>query len=308
MPTDPAGDEVAFRKGSVFDWDQLARDWTIPELTVVWAVTPKRNQSYNVRLREVRELATLLDRSPSAVSRKMGNLWAVWKPGSGMSHVSRADRIVVNRYLGKERQLVEDANRIRAEMNDRTLSPRAEGESPESSGGRAVVAGVLMGRATEEGAPEHAVVFYDREGSEIIGFFVEGWGVIQWLGAGAFITVALKLYPWLRANAALRKAQRGDREEWAKDEIKTALPDLHQKYFSAPERLSLAIAVSRAHFEPLRFTRKLSQMFRGVDLDAAKKRIRGTLHVRTDELCPKCTIMLFALTERVEVLPDQGVK
>ncbi len=282
------------------DWEELAPPWTVDELTVVWAVTPKETQNYNKDAPWVREVAELLVRSPSAVSRKMANLWSVWRPGTGMPHVGKNDRIVVERYRDRPDDLIRDANRIRVRLMERTPSARAEGISPNKSTSPRTVGDALRLEAESAAIDPKALVVYHRAGSDIIGFAIESYQVLEAIGAVAlFAEIALRLYPWMSATHALKLAQEKDQNRFARTEVAARLPDLHQEHLSVSDLRQLAARLSISHVEPIRFSMKLARAFRGIDLGTSRARILEVLHIDPKRPCVRCTILLIAATEAV---------
>ncbi len=117
-------------------WEQFSVPWTAEELIVVWSAAPKDNQNYNQKNPAVREVADLIGRSPSAVDRKMANLWAVWRPGRGMAHFSKLDEKIVERYRHQLDQLAREADSIRQSLFDRRPTARAEALGPDEENAR----------------------------------------------------------------------------------------------------------------------------------------------------------------------------
>lgn len=293
---------------SRINWDRLAPPWTVEELTVVWAVTPRLNQNYNQNSPFVKEVADLLCRSPSAVDRKMANLWAVWRPGSGMSHVSRNDRIVVGRYRGRDVDLIADANHIRERLADRMPTARAEGKSPRPGPPREQVQAAVRSEAENAGMPLESVIIFKRKGSEILGFAVDPFQVLTGIGlVVTFAGAALRLFPWMRATVALRLAQRRDLDRFARAVLNAKLPSFHLRHLSRHGLLHLATEVSRYHLDPIRFTKALVRSFRGMDLHSTKAGIAEVLHVESRRLCGSCTILLAAVVEKVRLAAARRV-
>ncbi|MGB7123397.1 MAG: hypothetical protein WBE40_00855 [Thermoplasmata archaeon] len=109
--------------------------WSHDDLVVAWSACPKESQRYGPDKPVVREVANLLGRSPSAVSRIFGNLWAARAKlqgarETGLSHFGAEIEAVVREYDGRGPDLLSDAERIRALRFPYALAPRLEARVP----------------------------------------------------------------------------------------------------------------------------------------------------------------------------------
>lgn len=78
----------------------------------------------------VRELASLLGRTPSSVARKLGNLGAFdpvlqRKNISGLSHTSKLDKQIWNEFHADWNSLVWEANKLRIKIQRQTVAHRS---------------------------------------------------------------------------------------------------------------------------------------------------------------------------------------
>jgi hypothetical protein len=102
-------------------------DWSPEEWVIAYDVCPKVKQSYGPEAPFVRELADLLGRTPAAVSRAFGNLWAAQTGGKrGLKHCSHVAEAVVAEYRNDLARLHEEATRLRSERIPRALTLRLE--------------------------------------------------------------------------------------------------------------------------------------------------------------------------------------
>lgn len=102
-------------------------DWSPEEWVIAYDACPKVKQSYGPGSPFVREVADLLGRTPAAVSRAFGNLWAAQTGGKrGLKHCSHVAEAVVAEYRDDLPRLHAEATRLRAERIPRALTLRAE--------------------------------------------------------------------------------------------------------------------------------------------------------------------------------------
>jgi hypothetical protein len=102
-------------------------NWQKDEWILAYDVCPKVNQSYGPDAPFVIELADLLGRTPAAVSRAFGNLWAAQTNGrKGLKNRSHLADEVVSEYQDNLRALHSDALRLREMRVPHALTPRLE--------------------------------------------------------------------------------------------------------------------------------------------------------------------------------------
>lgn len=101
--------------------------WTREDWIVAYDSCPKTNQSYGPDAPFVCEVADLLGRTPAAVSRAFGNLWAAQTAGKrGLKHYSHLAEEVVEEFRSDLSRLHAEASRIRLERIPVALTPRLE--------------------------------------------------------------------------------------------------------------------------------------------------------------------------------------
>jgi len=143
--------------------------WSEDEWTVAWDACPKDSQRYGPSDRNVREVALLLNRTPSAVSHSFGNLWSAWTHGRvGLGNYSHECEVVVNRYRNRMGRLHTDALRLRRDLTQSSLAPRIEIHE-EGSGRGLLDPSDAWGISSETGVSRTAFVIYSRRGSIIDG-------------------------------------------------------------------------------------------------------------------------------------------
>ena len=99
-------------------------DWTIEQITItLYEYCRNPFGQFNATKSFVKELALLIGRSPAAIVRKVGNL-ASFDPQmkergvNGLSHTSKLDEIVWNKYFGNWGQLAYDAETLIAKYKE----------------------------------------------------------------------------------------------------------------------------------------------------------------------------------------------
>ena len=282
-------------------WEQFSPDWTEEELTVAWAACPRPGQSYNKDQPEVRDVADLIGRTPSAVSRKFGNLHSAWRPGTGLAHGSKRDKIVVDRYRGREdSDLIRDANRLRTRLWGKCPSFRVEG-AVEREPEREAVFQRIQAIVTEIEIDPDATLTYRRRGSLIIGFVIATWWVLEnWDRIPRIIERIKEVVPKLKGSLGFEDANARRIEAFAEDKIKNVLVGLHFSEFGRSGLRDLAILLDRFEVEKIRFTLKLAKKFPNIDHATEKSRFESYTGVHIpSEVCGKCLVMLLAALEQM---------
>jgi hypothetical protein len=101
--------------------------WKREEWIIAYDACPKEKQRYGPEAPFVREVADLLGRTPAAVSRAFGNLWAAQTGGrSGLKHFSHVAKEVIDEYQNDFHRLHTEAQRLRALRIPECLTPRIE--------------------------------------------------------------------------------------------------------------------------------------------------------------------------------------
>ena len=109
-------------------------DWTREEWILAYDACPKVNQSYGPEAPFVRELADLIGRTPAAVSRAFGNLWAAQTRGKhGLKNYSHLAGEVVEEYRDDPVRLRLEALRLRRTRLPQLVTPRLEVVSREEA-------------------------------------------------------------------------------------------------------------------------------------------------------------------------------
>jgi hypothetical protein len=239
----PWGQVSRGRSGTLqIHWEQFSPDWTEEELTIAWAVCPRPGQGYNKDQPEVRDVASLIGRTPSAVSRKFGNLHSAWRPGTGLEHGSKLDKVVVDRYRGSEdTDLIRDASRLRENWWEKCPSVRGEGIFESETEREAVIAAVQRVFKQAEVDPK-ASLTYKREGSHIAGFDVAAWWIlVNWDRVPDLIENFLSVIKKLRGSLGFEHARARRREAYAEDKIRNTLVGFHFSEFGRAGLVDLAI-------------------------------------------------------------------
>ena len=105
-------------------------NWSREEWIIAYDACPKDLQSYGPESSFVREVADLLGRTPAAVSRAFGNLWAAQTGGRhGLIHRSHVADEVVSEFRDDLPRLHSIAQALRLERIPRSLTPRLELQS-----------------------------------------------------------------------------------------------------------------------------------------------------------------------------------
>ena len=69
---------------------------------------------------KIREVSSIIGRTPSAVALKLANLRAVESAGkSGLTHVAPMDKLVWKEFEGRDESLFQEADRVRREYSRR---------------------------------------------------------------------------------------------------------------------------------------------------------------------------------------------
>lgn len=102
-------------------------DWTIEEITIaLYEYCRNPFGQFNASKQFVKDLGTLIGRTPAAIVRKVGNL-ASFDPQmrergvNGLSHTSKLDEVVWNKYFGHWDQLAYDAEKLIAQYKNQQL-------------------------------------------------------------------------------------------------------------------------------------------------------------------------------------------
>ncbi len=102
-------------------------DWTIEQITVaLYEYCRNPFGQFNASKQFVKDLGELIGRSPAAIVRKVGNL-ASFDPQmkargvNGLSHTSKLDEVVWNKYFGHWDQLAYDAEALIAKYKELQL-------------------------------------------------------------------------------------------------------------------------------------------------------------------------------------------
>lgn len=280
-------------------WDLYSVPWTEEELTVVWAAAPKKDQNYNQAHPIVREVADLIGRSPSAVDRKIANLWAVWRPGRGLAHFSKLDERIVERYRHDLTRLEHDASNIRAELVSRRPTARAEALGPDDEGERIELLWRLREAARDEAGNEIGVHVFERKGTWYIGFFIEAYRVLTNPSViPSYGVAAIAIYRQFEPAVARLIERTRDSERFAVEVTKRILPDLDQSHFSKRELEQIAKQLTYYQVDPFRFNRRLARAFEKVPVAESRQRVEGVFHIRCPQECMRCTIILAAAALR----------
>jgi hypothetical protein len=142
-------------------------DWTPEEWIIAYDACPKVKQSYGPEAAFVREVADLLGRTPAAVSRAFGNLWAAQTSGRrGLKHCSHVAEAVVAEYKNDLVRLHEEATRLRSERIPRALTLRVELVSPEDT--TPLPEEVVHGAARQSGLRSSLYFVTTRPGSTVV--------------------------------------------------------------------------------------------------------------------------------------------
>lgn len=108
-------------------------NWSREEWIIAYDACPKDFQSYGPEDAFVRELADLLGRTPAAVSRAFGNLWAAQTGGRhGLVHRSHVAEEVVAEFRDDLPRLHAVAQELRLARIPSSLTPRIEMKSSTS--------------------------------------------------------------------------------------------------------------------------------------------------------------------------------
>lgn len=152
-------------------------DWTPDEWRIALDAMPKRNQSYGQSSRDVREVAFLLNRTPSSVSHSFGNLWYSWSDGKhGAKNRNHLCDIIVREYREDPLAFHRKALGLRSTLVRTSLVPRIELVEASGDGVLQTSMGLAISQAT--GVPRKGFVIYNRRGSILDGVLLgvqTGW-------------------------------------------------------------------------------------------------------------------------------------
>jgi hypothetical protein len=161
--------------------------WSFEDWVVAWDACPKRNQRYGQSDRNVREIAYLLNRTPSAVSHSFGNLWYPWSKGRhGARNGSHFCAEVVALYRTDPKAFHKLALDSRRRLVKQSIAPRVE---LQEEGGRGTLTLDLSRTISKEsGVPRRAFIIYNRPGSVVDGIVLDlsvlGAGLLAGIGYG----------------------------------------------------------------------------------------------------------------------------
>lgn len=158
-------------------------NWTREEWVLAYDVCPKISQNYGPESAFVRELADLIGRTPAAISRAFGNLWAAQTGGKhGLKNYSHLAGEVVEEYRDDPDKLKADALHLRLERLPQLVTPRLELISRNES---ALPEDAVHSAAKDAGLSPELYFVTTRPGSVVIdvGILLEGLlvGTTGWL-------------------------------------------------------------------------------------------------------------------------------
>jgi len=167
-------------------------NWTREEWILAYDACPKVNQSYGPDAPFVRELADLIGRTPAAVSRAFGNLWAAQTRGKhGLKNYSRLAGEVVEEYRNDPTRLRRDALRLRRDRFPQLVTPRLEVVSRD--GGSPLPEDAVHSAARDAGLSSDLYFVTTRAGSVTVdvGILLEGLliGTTGWLAISNTIQI-----------------------------------------------------------------------------------------------------------------------
>jgi hypothetical protein len=278
-------------------------EWTDDEIVLALAACPRERQSYGPTRHNVLELASLIGRTPGAVSLRFANIsHLIHGRGHGKEHVSQRTRELYAQYTGKDDELHARANRIRRELTREDPLPRIEKEVDLQETVDRLLREVHA-RARELGIPQKEVDSYERRGSWIAGVVLLG-GNYLFRHPEALEIFAL----WLVDRFGKRAKQsngfalaiQGKRQEIADRILQRHAPELHAAELSGEDRVTVAIAIAETgsmHAWKLgpRHLRRLANL----DRPAERARIRSALEIDPERLCDHCLLLLGDLLDKM---------
>ncbi|MGA8536981.1 MAG: hypothetical protein WB789_06270 [Thermoplasmata archaeon] len=293
----------------------LARrvDWTTQEWTIAWDACPKEKQSYGQTDRNVVEVADLIDRTPSAVSRAFGNLWGAKTNGKkGLRNFAGAALAVVEQYGTDYDSLHREAAGFRRELVRDSLTPRIDIESPNNEG---VLPDTEIRSALRHLRLTRPYYFiYHRVGSlsQGIGFVSEhsfeiGAGLIQlvkWIDERVRRKERTVPEAEVTRSRAWVRFREGKVESVEVETLHRRLPNFHSNELGAEGREQLASFL--VFIKGLREVKSSDQSEtsrpRHVARDHSRKvrRITRLLRVPVTHLCPDCIDQLDRLLRQAE--------
>jgi hypothetical protein len=275
--------------------------WSLEEWTIAWDVCPKVRQSYGQSDRNVIEVADLIDRTPSAVSRAFGNLWGAKTNGrKGLRNYAGAAAEVVDRYGSDYGLLHSDALRIRSALVRNSLTPRIDIDTDEAEGLLPVPE--IRHELRLRGWTRRYYFLYQRAGSlsEGIGFFAQnavqlGSDLVQlliWIDGRVRSAQSRSNRHEVTRSRAWIRFRDGRIDEVEMEVIQKRLPDLHQDELNDDGRHQLASFISL--IKGLREAELPSQSplsnepRRGPGPGRKMRRISRLLGFSVARLCPSC--------------------
>jgi hypothetical protein len=252
-------------------------DWTYEEVMLAWSACPKDSQRYGPSDPLVRELADLLGRSPSAVSRKFGNLWAARTEGkSGLRHFGATCLKVVSDFEGREERLRQEASAVRARLFERAPSPRLEVQVSDAD--RTRFQDLILDFTQADKLRRFQILTYVRSGSVRCGVLLQLSSCLSTFDQASalastvdtFVSTGLEQID--PARPPLRSTlwelfKRHDLEETLAFTIRRYLPAIHLGELDRPSQLNLARFV--ANLEGIRPQPEGSQRSKASDRKTA---------------------------------------
>ena len=282
------------------------RRWTIDEATILYAASPPPDQQdYDKDRPWVRDLADLLDRSPSSISMHLGNFAHAADPSRGLENAGAVFTQVVDRYKNDHAGLIAEAKRLRRRYFESDTSPRVEIELGDADD--APLREELLRRFPEARLPPGSIIVYQYDGSLCRGILVllETAILFPQETANAFRIAISVLGTSLRRNKAADSALDGRTLELAEREIARLAPKLDYNELDPPDRVSMALLLPRLkslrHWRPR--ARRL-ELFDGTELTAARTRVGSHYRINPARLCSKCVGMLL---EALEDALERGI-
>jgi hypothetical protein len=294
----------------------LARrvDWSEEEWTIAWDACPKDKQSYGQTDRNVREIADLIDRTPSAVSRAFGNLWGARSNGAkGLRNFAKAAKAVVDRYGTDYDSLHAEVAPLRTERIRASLTPRLEVSSRSNQG--LIPFDELRVELRKRGLTRVVYFTYERHGS-----LAEGVGFVE-QNAIPIAAIITEVILWIECRLARRRDRRADHvitrsRAWIHyskgrisdvelDIIRSRLPAIHPRELDAEQRRDVAEFVSfvRGVREVEASEQEASEV--GSKLSKSERahiihRVSRLIGIRAGRLCDHCLAQLNRLLDAAE--------
>jgi hypothetical protein len=228
-------------------------NWSREEWILAYDACPKTRQTYGPDAPFVRELADLIGRTPAAVSRAFGNLWAAQTGGRrGLIHVSHLAEEVVEEFRDHPASLRDAATQLRQSRIPSSLTPRLEifTDTPES----VLPEEVVHGAAATSGLSREFYFVTTRTGSTIVDVGVLLQALLSGTNGWLAITNTVQLIrEYLRGQTAGHpgpfvelssrtwlQTENGRTSEVEEQVIRAYLPDLSTSRLSTNDKTLLA--------------------------------------------------------------------